>query len=69
MKKNVGNTDKLIRLIVAVVLFLLVYTEKIHNPTLEYVLLIVALVAAITSLLNYCPLYSLLKINTCKKSS
>ncbi len=68
MKKNIGNTDKLIRLIIAVVLFLLVYTEKIHNPTMEIVLLVIALLAAITSLINYCPLYSLLKINTCKKS-
>ena len=68
MKKNIGNMDKLIRLIIAVILFLLVYTEKIHNPTTEIVLLIIALLAAITSLINYCPLYTLLKINTCKKS-
>ncbi len=68
MKKNIGNMDKLIRLIIAVVLFLLVYTEKIQHPTMEIVLLVLALLAAITSLINYCPLYSLLKINTCKKS-
>ena len=68
MKKNIGNMDKLIRLIIAVVLFLLVYTEKIQHQTMEIVLLVLALLAAITSLINYCPLYSLLKINTCKKS-
>ena len=68
MKKNVGNTDKLVRLIIAVVIFIFVYTGKITNPTMEYVLLTGALLAAITSLLNYCPLYSLLKINTCKKN-
>lgn len=67
MKKNVGNTDKLVRLIVAVVIFILVYTNKIHNSTMEYLLLVVALIAAVTSLLNYCPVYTLLKINTGKK--
>ncbi len=67
MKKNVGNTDKLIRLIIAVILFVLVYTGKITNSTTEYVFLVVALIAAITSLLNYCPIYSILKINTLKK--
>ena len=66
MKKNVGNTDKLIRLIVAVVLFLLVYTGKVTG-NMEYVFLIVALVAASTSLMNYCPLYEVFKINTNKK--
>ena len=68
MKKNVGNMDKLIRLIVAVVIFILVYTNKVTNPTWEYILLVVALIAAITSLINYCPVYSLLGINTCSKT-
>ena len=68
MKKNVGNTDKLIRLIIAVVIFIFVFREKQSNPTVDSILLVIALVAAITSLLNYCPLYSLFKINTCKKN-
>jgi len=67
MTKNVGNTDKLIRLIVAVVLFILVYTGKVTDSTTYYVLLVIALIAALTSLINYCPLYSIFKINTCKK--
>ena len=66
MTKNVGNTDKLVRLIIAVVLFLLVYTEKITG-NMQIVALLVAMIAAVTSLLNYCPLYTLFKINTNKK--
>jgi len=65
MKKNVGNTDKLIRLIIAVILFLLVYTNKITG-NMQFVALIIALIAAVTSLLNYCPLYDIFKINTRK---
>jgi hypothetical protein len=67
MTKNVGNTDKLIRLIIAVVLFILVYTGKVTDSTTQYVLLVIALIAALTSLLNYCPVYSIFKINTFKK--
>ena len=66
MTKNVGNTDKLIRLIIAVILFLLVYTEKITG-NMQIVALLIAMIAAVTSLLNYCPLYTLFKINTNKK--
>ena len=67
MQKNVGNTDKLIRLIIAVILFIVVYTGKVTDSTWVYILLIIALIAALTSLLNYCPIYSLLGINTNKK--
>lgn len=66
MTKNVGNTDKLIRLLVAVILFLLVYTGKITG-NMQFVALIVALIAAVTSLMNYCPLYDIFKINTNNK--
>jgi hypothetical protein len=67
MKKNVGNTDKLIRLIIAVVLFLLVYTGKVASETWQYIFLVVAFIAALTSLINYCPLYPIFGIDTTKK--
>ncbi len=66
MKKNVGNLDKLIRLILAVVIFLFIYKGGEGNTTLDIVWLVVAFVLALTSLLNYCPVYSLLGINTNK---
>ena len=67
MNKNVGKTDKLIRLIVALVLFLWVYFNKVENNTMQIIILSIAFIAALTSLINYCPLYKLLKINTLKK--
>jgi hypothetical protein len=67
MTKNVGQTDKLIRLIIAVVLFLLVYLGKITDGTMQIVVLSAAFIAALTSLINFCPLYKVFKINTCKK--
>ena len=66
MKKNMGSNDKLIRLMVAIVLIILYY-KSILVGTLGIIALILAFVLTITSLVSFCPLYTLLGINTCKK--
>lgn len=68
MTKNMGNTDKFIRLLIAVVLIGL-YFANILTGTLGIVALIVATIFALTSLISFCPLYSLFGINTCKVKS
>ena len=65
MKKNMGTTDKLIRVIVAIVILALYFTNVISG-TLAIVGLVVALIFALTSVVSFCPLYTLLGINTCK---
>lgn len=67
MKTNIGSTDKLIRLLLAIVLILLFYFEVLTD-TLGIIALIVALVLTVTSLINFCPIYSLFKVNTAKKN-
>ncbi len=66
MKKNIGNIDKLIRFILAVIIVLIIYSEKQGNTIMDIVWLLIALILALTSLLNYCPIYSILGINTDK---
>ncbi len=66
MKKNMGSTDRLIRTVIAIIIAILYFTKAISG-TLGLVLLIVALVFALTSLISFCPLYSVFGINTCKK--
>jgi len=66
MKINIGSTDKLVRLLLAIILILLFYFEVLTD-TLGIVALILALVLTVTSLINFCPLYPLFKINTAKK--
>ncbi|MGB5555273.1 MAG: DUF2892 domain-containing protein [Flavobacteriaceae bacterium] len=68
MKKNMGKNDKLIRLALAVVAGLLVYFEVLQG-TLAYILLAVAAIFVLTSLINFCPLYSIFGMNTCKTKS
>ncbi len=64
MKKNMGNADRIIRLIVAAVLAYL-YFGGVVTGTLGIVLVVVGGVFVLTSLISFCPLYSLVGLNTC----
>jgi Protein of unknown function (DUF2892) len=64
MKKNVGNADKLIRLILAVVFGALYFSGTVTG-TFGYVLLALGAVFVITSLVGFCPLYAIVGLNTC----
>lgn len=66
MKKNMGAADKVARLLVAIVVAIL-YLANVISGTLAIVLLVIAIVFVLTSLVSFCPLYTLLGINTCKK--
>lgn len=60
--KNVGKIDKVIRLIVGLALLSLLY---FMNGNLRYLGLI-GVVPILTATVNYCPLYSIFGIKTCK---
>ncbi|KXK37268.1 MAG: DUF2892 domain-containing protein [Saprospiraceae bacterium] len=66
MTKNVGRTDKLIRLAVVALIAILYYTGKITGTT-AIVLGIVAIIFALTAFLSFCPIWAALGINTNKK--
>ncbi|HRG18580.1 MAG TPA: DUF2892 domain-containing protein [Flavobacterium lutivivi] len=64
MKKNMGNADRIIRVILAIVLIYLFYSGTLTG-TLGYVSLVFGIVFILTSLVSFCPLYPILGINTC----
>jgi hypothetical protein len=66
MKKNMGNTDRAIRMLLAGIIVILFSVNIISGP-LAYALLIVAGIFVFTSLFGSCPLYSLFRINTCQR--
>ena len=66
MKPNMGRNDRLIRTGIAAVIAIL-YFSNVINGTLAAVLGVVALVFAVTSLVSFCPLYTLLGMNTCRR--
>jgi len=56
MNKNMGSTDRIIRIIIAVILAAL-YLTGTTTGTLGIIFIIVAVVFLLTSLLGWCPLY------------
>lgn len=65
MKKNVGKSDKIVRFIIAIVLATLYFTN-ILTGTLGIIALVLAVVSVATAFMNFCGLYKLVGINTCK---
>ena len=63
MKKNMGMTDKFIRILIAVIVAVLFFTEIIPG-TLGIILIALAGVFVLTSLISFCPLYVPLGIKT-----
>ena len=65
MKKNMGPLDKAIRVIVALIVLALYFTGVISG-WVAIILGIFAVVFILTSIISFCPLYTLFNINTCK---
>lgn len=68
MKKNMGSSDKIIRLLIAVGVAVLYFTGTISG-TLAIVLGVLAVVFVATSFISFCPLYLPFGISTLKKRS
>jgi hypothetical protein len=64
MKKNMGSADRIIRLIVAAIFAVLYFTNTVTG-TFGIVLLVLAGVFTLTSLISFCPLYTLIGLSTC----
>lgn len=61
-EKNIGDKDKKARIFGAVVLFL---ASFFISGVVGGVLLLLAIVMAVTSFFSYCPAYTLMGMNTC----
>jgi hypothetical protein len=68
MKKNMGNVDRIIRVILAVVFGVLYFTGTVTG-TLGLVLVILGAVFVLTSLVSFCPLYALVGLSTCPRKT
>jgi hypothetical protein len=61
-----GSIDKIVRVLVAVVIGILYFTDQITG-TAAIILGIFAVVFILTSAIGFCPLYLPLKLSTIKK--
>lgn len=66
MKANMGNADRILRVIVAAVIAGLFFANVITG-TLGYILLALAGVFVLTSVISFCPLYVPFGLSTCPK--
>ncbi len=64
MTKNLGNIDRTVRALLAVVLAVLYFTGVISG-TMGLVLVILGGIFLATSLISWCPIYAVLGIKTC----
>jgi len=68
MKKNMGTADRVIRVLIAVVIGILLYTGELSG-TLGTILGIFAVVFLLTSAFSFCPAYLPFNISTLKKTA
>ena len=67
MTKNMGGADRIIRILLAIVIGILYFTDRITG-TAAIILGIIAIVFLLTSFTGTCPLYIPMKISTKKKT-
>jgi len=65
MKKNLGDGDRALRIVIAGLLIIL-YLLGIGTGVVGAIMLVLAAVMLLTSFAGFCPLYKLFGINTCK---
>ena len=68
MNKNVGVVDKTIRIILAILIAILYFTDQISG-TVAIVLGIITIMLLLTSLVSFCPFYAVVKLSTIKNKN
>jgi hypothetical protein len=66
MKKNVGNTDRFVRVMFGIILLILFMSGAIENNLVQWIVLGVSLILIITAFATFCPLYALVGKSTCE---
>ncbi|MGZ5285626.1 MAG: YgaP family membrane protein [Flavisolibacter sp.] len=64
MKKNMGTLDRVLRTLAALAVLWFYYMGMISGLT-AIILFVVAAIFLLTSIVGFCPLYSLLGVNSC----
>ena len=66
MKKNMGNADRIIRVLLSAVFAYLYFSGTVTGIP-GIVLVVLGGVFVLTSLVSFCPLYTLVGLNTCPR--
>ncbi len=66
MNKNMGTTDRTVRIVAALAVGILIFTGTLTG-LLAIILGVLAVVLVLTSVISFCPLYAPFKFSTRKK--
>jgi len=66
MKANTGSTDRIIRIVLAIIIGYYAYSTSFEVAWIQIVLYVVSAILLITTFIKFCPLYAIFGINTCK---
>ncbi len=64
MKKNMGNTDRIVRILIAIIIAGLFFSGTLTG-LVGTILLVLAGVFVATSVFSFCPLYTIFGLSTC----
>ena len=65
MKLNMGSPDRIVRILIAIIIAVLLFTNVLQGA-LAVILGIVAIIFIVTSVIGFCPLYTLFGMSTKK---
>ncbi len=65
MKKNMGSVDRIVRIVIVIALAALYFTGTVTGLW-GTIALVAAAIFTLTSLVGFCPIYSILGVKTCK---
>ena len=68
MKKNMSSADKTIRILFAIIIAILYFTNQITGAA-AIILGVFVVVFLLTSVMGFCPLYAMFKLSTIKKEN
>ena len=65
MKKNIGNGDRFLRIMIGIIALILVMANVVEG-TMMWIALAIGISMVVTSSIQFCPMYSIFRFNTCK---
>jgi len=68
MKKNMGTTDRIVRTVIALLALYLYFSGTVAGVT-GIILIAISSIFLLTSLISFCPLYTLVGLKTCKTNN
>lgn len=66
MKRNLSGLDRIVRVLIFIIAAVL-YLTNIITGTLGVIILLIGAALAITSFINWCPIYAAFGVSTCHK--